>query len=368
MKTQLKILGLFVTIIIYTSSCKQDKTVIPTEVSGEILSKIKALGYSTKNVKMFNGGYIVEGDIFLSEENLLEQQNGLTLRIPNAEQYRTTNYLNVPGNTRTITVSTASGFPAHYIAALDTAILRYNNLSFGLEFQRVSSAGEIHLSAFTAYSGTLGYSGVPSGGNPYPFISLNTVHFTNSGSSGILYLASVITHEIGHCIGLRHTDYQDVSFSCPYTGNESGHVSGEVHIWGTPIGAEAASYMLACSPSSNFTFNTNDIFALRYVYPAPEVKFIKMFPTGGTISICTNDMVTNYSTYIDYYPVGTTVTWHTLPGIKIVGSSTGYSVNVAYDPLTDIPSNTFTYLEAHISTPLGPINIIRRFRLKRDCL
>jgi predicted Zn-dependent protease len=82
------------------------------------------------------------------------------------------------------------------------------------------------------------------------------------------YLATILAHEIGHCIGFRHTDYMDRSYSCggAYT-NEGASSVGAIHIPGTPTTADATSWMLACiGTGQSRPFNTNDRTALNYLY------------------------------------------------------------------------------------------------------
>ncbi|MEL6841818.1 MAG: M57 family metalloprotease, partial [Bacteroidota bacterium] len=77
----------------------------------------------------------------------------------------------------------------------------------------------------------------------------------------------VITHEIGHCLGLRHTDYFNRSLSCGSGGNEGSAGVGAVHIPGTPTGFDANSIMLACFNSSeDGEFGPFDRVALEYLY------------------------------------------------------------------------------------------------------
>ena len=75
-----------------------------------------------------------------------------------------------------------------------------------------------------------------------------------------------ITHEIGHSVGFRHSDWFD-RFSCGSGGGESAGSTGAIHVPGTPTGRDTTSIMNACfSNSENGEFNGNDITALRNMY------------------------------------------------------------------------------------------------------
>lgn len=99
---------------------------------------------------------------------------------------------------------------------------------------------------------------------------MNTYHYsTSTTSANINYIATIIAHELGHCIGFRHTDYMNCSYSSGTGGNEGQSTTGvgAVRIPGTPTGPDSGSWMLACIGNGvNRYFNANDRTALAYVY------------------------------------------------------------------------------------------------------
>jgi len=277
MKTT-KFLSIAAVCILLTNlySCKSNNTENAvenkTDVSADKLSQIKSLGFNTDNVRKTDEGYLVEGDILLTEDNLTETSTGANLNIAETEQYRTTNI--VKSLPRVVTIS-VTNLPQVYSDAVNTMISRYNSLGLRLTFQRASGSakGNIDIVGFNeGPSGgfiTLGSSGFPtSSGAPFNKVKMNTNAAAYGSNPNLLYLASVLQHEVGHCIGFRHTDYMNRAFSCGASGagNEGASNVGAIRIPGTPSTPDAASFMLACSNGGNRTFNANDVIAINYLY------------------------------------------------------------------------------------------------------
>lgn len=246
-------------------SCKKDaKAPEQSEISNDVLAKIYNLGYGTKNVQKHPEGYLVEGDIVITEDDLNRKPEAQFLRIADEEQYRTYNL--VGSLPRTITVRVSTSLPSSYVTATDEAIRRYNAENLLLKFSRVTSGGNIVISAAPAGSPYLASAGFPSGGNPYSSVLVNSSYL--GSNPGTNYLGTILAHEIGHCIGFRHTDYMNRQYSCGGSYyNEGASSVGAVHIPGTPTGPDAGSWMLACIGSGqNRPFNSNDRIALNYLY------------------------------------------------------------------------------------------------------
>jgi len=247
-------------------SCKKQITG-NEEISRVIKDKIFALGFSTENIQKIDEGYLAEGDIILSNSDLDQKPQTQFLNIAGNEQYRTFNLLT--GLPRTLTISLSAEFPFTYGAALDEAIKRYNAENLQIHFQRANNDGDIEI--IKANGNFAGSSGLPSlNGVPYRTIKINTslIGKGSTSSTFINYLATLMAHEIGHCIGFRHTDYLNRNFSCGgHTVNEGSGSLGAVNIPGTPTGSDAGSWMLACiTINQNRPFNDNDRIALSYLY------------------------------------------------------------------------------------------------------
>lgn len=253
-------------------SCKREQVAINETVSPDALAKIAAQGFSTENVHKVSQGYLVEGDIILTNENLNAPSSSPTLLIANDEQYRTTNLVTSLPRTITVSISGTLTSLAVWSNATNAAIARYNALpNSRLIFQRVSSGGNINVVGFNeGPSGgyiTLGSSGFPSGGNPYNEIQINTNVNAYGSNPDVNYVTSVLQHEIGHCIGFRHTDYFNRALSCGGRRYNEGKAGiGAILIPGTPSKNDATSFMESCSDGTDRTFNANDKIAMDYLY------------------------------------------------------------------------------------------------------
>ena len=255
------------------TACKKDaKEVKQDQIPESTLNQIKALGFNTQHVLRTEEGYLVEGDILLTPADLDGIPTSHDIVYANEEHYRTNNLVNTT-NYPTIKVALSSSSSSHtavFTAALDEAIRRYNAEGLKVKFQRVSSGQNITVDAYYQVSNTLGSAGFPSNnGAPYNRIRMNTYWYsTGTGSTNVNYIATIMSHEMGHCIGFRHTDYMNRSYSCGGAAvNEGASTVGAVYIPGTPSGPSANSWMLACTGSNqNRPFTSADRTALNYVY------------------------------------------------------------------------------------------------------
>ena len=243
-------------------------------VDESTLAQIAGMGFSTDGIQKVDGGYLVEGDIILQYSQVGAKSTSPNMVIAQEEQYHTFNLVSATKHP-TIKVALANSSASHeaaFSAALDEAISRYNAEGLAVNFQRVSTGADITVVAYYEVSNTLGSAGFPNtAGDPYNEVRMNTYHYsTGTTTTNTNYIATIMAHEIGHCIGFRHTDYMNRAYSCGGRRSNEGQATngvGAVHIPGTPTGGDPNSWMLACIGSNvNRPFNTNDKTALAYVY------------------------------------------------------------------------------------------------------
>lgn len=205
--------------------------------------------------------YLVDNDIALTKDQLRE------LRAMDAtleKQYRTNNL--VSDNAISVVGYTGSGYAltAKMQTALQWAVANYNalntNKQFTLTFSSSTSA-DIVVFRNVSNNGAGGVAGFPSGGQPYKWVEI----YNGMENYDTNVNEHVMTHEIGHAMGLRHTDWFSRE-SCNQSGEAAGS-DGAVHIPGTPTGFDANSVMLSCfSSGEDGEFGYYDRVALEYLY------------------------------------------------------------------------------------------------------
>ena len=182
-----------------------------------------------------------------------------------AKNYHTTNLV----SPRTLTIIGYTGgqnaLSSKERTALQYAVNNYNALNLSINFSLTFGTSYQNKDMVVYYnpseSGTGGSAGFPSNGNPNKFIQIYGLD-----SYDVNVIEHVITHEMGHSVGFRHTDWFSRQ-SCGQNVNEGTAGVGAIPIPGTPSAYDPTSIMLACfSANEDGEFNNNDIIALNYLY------------------------------------------------------------------------------------------------------
>ncbi|WP_394845455.1 M57 family metalloprotease [Pendulispora brunnea] len=253
----------FAAMIAIGTGCAASDSDAQESVAGtnqEIVNNLIQAGFPADDIMEVDGVVYVGRDAAVS----LEASREMLQADGSKEQYRTTNL--VGSGVRVICVN-GSAYTGTFSTALDGAIANYNNLGLNFSLRRTSGSTSGCNATITARltSGSAGgSSGFPSGGLPY-----NTINVASSTSQyGTNVVKHVITHEIGHTVGMRHSDYFNRSISCGSGGNEGSAGVGAIHISGTPTGATVGgSLMNSCFRSSETgNFTSSDRTALQTIY------------------------------------------------------------------------------------------------------
>jgi len=244
-------------------ACSADQPTSGDETQ-EIVDNLVQAGYPVQDILVANGkvyaGFDAEVSLEASREMIATDAND------HDEQYRTTNL--VATSVTNICVNGAA-FTGKFSTALNNAIANYNNLGLRWHMTRTSGSTTGCSATITAHttSGTGGVSGFPSGGRPFNAINIGTgLQASTFPTSTVTH---VITHELGHTVGFRHSDFFNRSISCGGAAtNEGDGGVGAILIAGTPSGATVGgSIMNSCFRTTETgRFTSSDVTALNALY------------------------------------------------------------------------------------------------------
>ncbi|MFC5045842.1 M57 family metalloprotease [Aquimarina hainanensis] len=247
------------------------------EVSKEQLLKLAAMGVNTDDVTVVKRTFLdgvtqsfLKNDTDLLFSYDLSSYDDLGQNKQGNKHYRTRNLISNFNRTIDILGYTGNGnaLTGKMRTALQWAVNNYNSLNTSLHF-RLTFGTNYQAADMVVYNNNLpnlgGEAGFPEGGRAFKWIQLNQ----GNESYPTNFIEHVITHEIGHCIGLRHTDY----FNRVCNGvNEGDGGIGAIHIPGTPNYIDITSIMISCPPPGtdpntySGEFTANDVRAIQYLY------------------------------------------------------------------------------------------------------
>jgi len=227
----------------------------------EIIDNLGQAGFPASEIMVVDGVVYVGRD---AEVSLQASREMLDVGSTQDEQYRTTNLVSLA--VKTICINGAK-YTGVFSTALDLAIENYTQLALNFDMVRTSGATAGCDATITATFGgaTGGSSGFPSGGLPFNSFKLGK----SLGSFDVNTIEHVITHELGHTVGFRHSDFFDRSISCGgAASNEGQSTVGAILIQGTPSGAVVGgSIMNSCFRTlETGEFTNSDVTALNALY------------------------------------------------------------------------------------------------------
>jgi hypothetical protein len=229
-----------VALFLLGTACAEPEDTIELE-NREIVDNLVLAGFPEDKIEIRNDMVFVDTDAHVTLEASREMAD---LRF---RQYATTNRVGEMVADICIDGRNATG---KRVSALAAAIDNYNSqgLSFVMREIGADATGCNAVIALFEDNSVGGHAGFPAGGLPYDSITIGTG--LEPYSLGVN--THVITHELGHCVAFRHSDWYDRRISCGGRGpakrfNEGEAGVGAEHIPHTPTDAVFdGSVMNAC--------------------------------------------------------------------------------------------------------------------------
>jgi hypothetical protein len=275
----------------------------------QYIERLVALGFDSKSIVQAGDGFLIEDDIAISRHAVDRMWNSHTVgRL--LGHYRSTNYVTSPGLSYNIKIDlrgllsdtawhNAATVAVGHWNGMSTSFVRFVLDSVSPDITVVAGAYH-YLGGQTIYLGsaTAGAADFPPGdGTPGDTITLNPGFSPGVTLTHAIRVRNVV-HEIGHAIGLRHTNWANYgsnnnrSECFPYVYNACdtnefpSDTFGAVHIGGTP-----STRTYNSDPSSVFNgktaavawngFSTHDLAAIRGMYPVPYPAVSDAYPGAG---------------------------------------------------------------------------------------
>lgn len=227
----------------------------------QIISNLVEAGYPRQDIMVVEDKVYVGFDAHVT----LEASQEMLGTVGTPEQYQTTNVVGTSVTKICVVPTSTFNSYSRLSAGLDLAIENYNSQNLRIRFARGSASDcNATITAQTS-SGAGGSAGFPSGGKPYGTINIGTGLQSYSNDVN----EHVITHELGHAVGFRHSDYYNRAISCGGAASNEGTAGvGAILIPGTPSTATVgASIMNSCFRSTETgEWTASDKTALNYLY------------------------------------------------------------------------------------------------------
>ncbi|WP_337964764.1 M57 family metalloprotease [uncultured Flavobacterium sp.] len=271
-----------------------------------VVKKLIEMGYQKEMIKEYDKFYLVQGDLMFSK-NINDYSKKGTLN-----RHASTNNLVSSTNVTSMTVYVDPSIPTGGVddwrSAITNAISDLNNITGStVHFElSTSAASDIIIksdpSAFVGLNNVIAAAGFPVNNQPYNQVLIN---LDFNGNVTVLEASKRynMVHELGHCIGLRHTNW-DI--------RGEGVGPGANLIPNTPS-QDPNSVMNGGTANSSWNgFSVYDLVAIRYLYPTPPVILPQITASGTDyIQAGTSIINWNYTGNLANADVDSIMWWYT---------------------------------------------------------
>lgn len=234
---------------------EEQEKLLPTSIEND-MRIIQSLGFDTVDVIELKSGYLIQGDIYLEKNNLA------ILSQPQTRQaYHTTGLIAHPKQ-RAITVGVDSSIPTSGVDdwrdEIQEAINLWNPLS-NLKMTYTTAANPDILIRSDASAplpnNTIAAGSWPMNGKPGSSIWINLDYNYNKNIPRLQKIYNMV-HELGHCFGLRHTNWKSLGESV--ANGITGTFDSDPY---SVMNGGTAEYQWS-------GFSEGDKSAIRYLYPS----------------------------------------------------------------------------------------------------
>jgi len=321
--------------LVLLAGCGDRESPATPPAGDPLVERLVAMGIKREHIVDRGDHFLVQGDIRINKRDVPGMKP--LPRTPGGPTYQRSNGT-VTGRIVRVNLAAVDAEDANWASATRAALNNWTNIAGGGITYVEGAPADVTI---TMYSGpgdcTAAVGAWPSAGAPGATVVINRSY---SGSYTLAQRTWIMTHELGHNIGLAHTD-QSFGTLIPGTNTSDG---GSVMNSG-------ASYP-GCPPvaPSWSGFSAGDQTALRWLYPGPSVSISgKQYVAKHESAPYTANTSNGVAPY--------TYEWRTRQsGPSTSGSwsswfSTGSS-NVTYASINSCGLNT-NYLEARVTDAIG---------------
>jgi hypothetical protein len=248
-------------------SCENSTTAKKETEMDKALNVLKSQGYQTDDIIVLDDhNFVIEGDIKFNTDDILHPKSL-------GKQYHTHNLLN-NSQVQNIRVRIDGSVSYNWAQGTRNAMQNWNNISgVKVNFVEVSSAEDVRVRQQNVQAGFLAFATFPQYNGRAGYDITVGAGFANRS---ITDQTRTMTHEFGHTLGLRHTNWFDRNSDGNQSDNEGAGSIGANHIPNTPTSYSSWSIMNAFDNHTGNNFNSADLISIRYLYPSGS---------NGTISV-----------------------------------------------------------------------------------